>query len=67
VIACLGEGTLVEDARELPVHGRWLEDGPFVSVEFAKQSSDGRLTRVIVPEIIVAGGHDRSWIRGTDT
>lgn len=48
MIACIGWGSLIWDKRNLDVDGEWCADGPALPVEFARQSSDGRITLVLV-------------------
>jgi hypothetical protein len=48
MIACIGWGSLIWDRRNLDVDGEWRADGPALPVEFARQSSDGRITLVLV-------------------
>ena len=48
MIACIGWGSLIWDMRDLDVDGAWRADGPLLPVEFARQSSDERITLVIV-------------------
>ena len=48
-IAVLAWGSLVWNPQELRVAAPWHEDGPYLPLEFARISSDGRLTLVIYP------------------
>jgi hypothetical protein len=42
-IACLGWASLVWHLRELPVHGKWFEDGPFLPIEFGRQGASSQI------------------------
>jgi hypothetical protein len=51
-IICLGWGSLIWDQRNLKLREEerpWRRDGPRLPVDFARQSYDGRMTLVIVP------------------
>jgi hypothetical protein len=47
IIACIGWVSLIWDPRELSIQRFWFNDGPFIKVEFTRQSEDGRMTLVI--------------------
>ena len=49
MIVCLAWGSLIWDPRELPLASEWRHDGPMLPIEFARQSSDGRITLVVTP------------------
>ncbi len=46
-IAVLGWGSLIWEPKELEANKEWNSDGPFLPVEFARISNNGRLTLVI--------------------
>lgn len=46
-IACLGWGSLIWKPESLLIKREWFKDGPFLPIEFTRQSNDGRLTLVI--------------------
>ena len=43
-IAVLGWGSLIWDPKELDANNEWNNDGPFLPIEFARISNNGRLT-----------------------
>src|SRR5690348_7606352 len=46
-IAILGWGSLIWNPRDLPISGKWQQNGPILPIEFSRISDNGRLTLVI--------------------
>lgn len=55
-IAVIGFGSLIWRIRsrsgKLKLRSRWHRDGPFLPVEYARKSENGRLTLIIVPGVM---------------
>ncbi len=48
-IGCIGWGSLIWKPDKLEVAGQWLNDGPFLPIEFSRISDNGRVTLIIDP------------------
>ena len=48
-IACLGWGSLIWRPGDLPIRPPWNDDGPWLPVEFARQSRNTAVSLVLVP------------------
>lgn len=46
-IACIGWGSLIWNPGNLLIQREWFKDGPFLPIEYVRQSDNGRLTLVI--------------------
>lgn len=53
-----GWGSLIWNPGNLAMTGEWQPDGPMLPVEFARVSTDGRLTLVIAPDVPAVVGAD---------
>lgn len=49
-IACIGWGSLIWKPENLLIRREWFVDGPFLGIEFARQSDNGRITLVITKD-----------------
>ena len=47
-IACIGWGSLIWDSQDLPLKSTWYSDGPLLPIEFSRESSDGRMTLILL-------------------
>lgn len=49
-IACIGWGSLIWNPGSLLIIREWFQDGPFLPIEFTRESIDKRLTLAITPK-----------------
>lgn len=61
IITVLGWGSLIWEPKDLSIRNSdWKEDGPYLPIEFARKSLDGRVTLVLYDDYV---SYSKNWVR----